>query len=120
MNEQENEEQIVEKIRNFLDESAESLNSDIRRRLQEARFQALRAAEKKRAWFFSFPRWITVGGLATAATATLAIFFWFNVPSVEIPAKQVEDFEILTSKEQIDFYKDLEFFRWLAAKENGK
>ncbi len=119
MNEQEKEKKIVEKIRSFLDESAESLSPEIRLRLQEARFQALKAAEKKPR-FLSFPRWITVGGLATATTATLAIFFWFNVPSVEIPAKQVEDFEILTSKEQIDFYNDLEFFRWLAAKENGR
>ena len=84
MNEQEKEKQFVEKIRDFLDESAETLNPDIRLRLQEARFQALRAAEKKRAWFFSFPRWITVGGLATATTAILAFFFWFNAPSLEI------------------------------------
>jgi hypothetical protein len=119
MNEHEKEKQIVEKIRGFLDESAENLPPDVCLRLQEARYQALKAAGEKPP-FFSFPRWITVGGLATATTAILAIFFWFNVPSVEIPAKQVEDFEILTSREQIDFYKDLEFFLWLAAKENGK
>lgn len=119
MTEQEKEKQIVEKIIGFLDESAESLSPEIRLRLQEARHQALKTAGK-RSRFFSFPRWFTFGGLATATTAVLAIFFWFNVPSVEIPAKQVEDFEILTSKEQIDFYKDLEFFLWLAAKENGK
>ncbi|MCX5912459.1 MAG: DUF3619 family protein [Deltaproteobacteria bacterium] len=119
MNEQEREKQFVEKIRGFLDESAESLNPDMRLRLQEARFRALRAAEKRRAWFFSFPRWITVGGFATATVAILAFFFWFNAPSLEAPTKQVEDFEILTSKEQIDFYKDLDFFLWLDTKENG-
>jgi hypothetical protein len=117
MNEQEK--KIVESIRGFLDESAESLSPEVRLRLQEARYRAVNAAGKKPR-FYSFPRWITVGGLATATTAVLAVFFWFNVPSVEIPAKQVEDFEILTSKEQIDFYKDLDFFLWLAAKENGK
>ena len=119
MIEQEKEKQFVEKIREFLDESAESLNPDFRLRLQEARFQAVRAAEKKRPWFFYFPRWMTVGGLATATTAILAFFFWFNAPSLEAPTKQVEDFEILTSKEQIDFYKDLDFFLWLDTKEDG-
>jgi hypothetical protein len=119
MNEQEKEKRFVEKIRRFLDESAESLSTETGLRLREVRFQAVNAAGKKRG-VFAFPRWITVGGLATATTAVLAIFFWFNVPSVEIPAKQVEDFEILTSREQIDFYKDLDFFLWLAAKENGK
>jgi len=119
MNEQEREKEFVEKIRGFLDESVENLNPDIRLGLQEARFQALGAAEKRRAWFFPFPRWMTVGGLATAATAILAFFFWYNPPSLEAPTKQVEDFEILTSKEQIEFYKDLDFFLWLDTKENG-
>jgi len=119
MDEPEREKQFVEKVRGFLDESVQSLNPDIERRLQEARFQALRVAEKRRVWYFSFPRWITVGGLATVTTVILTFFFWFNVPSLEIPTKQIEDFEILTSREEIDFYKDLEFFRWLAAKENG-
>lgn len=118
MNEQARDEKLVEKVRVFLDESMESLSPEVRLRLQEARYRAVQAAgEKPR--FFSFARWVTVGGLATATTAVLALFFWFNVPSVEIPDKQVEDIEILTSKDQIDFYKDLEFFRWLAAKENG-
>ncbi|MBP1717175.1 MAG: hypothetical protein H6Q43_613 [Deltaproteobacteria bacterium] len=118
MDEQERENQFVEKIRGFLDESTESLNPKIRLRLQESRTQALKAVEKRHAWFLSFPQWITVGGLATATTAILIFFFWLNVPSLEAPTKQVEDFEIITSKEQIDFYQDLEFFRWLAAKEN--
>ena len=119
MDEPEREKQFVEKVRGFLNESVESLNPDIRLRLQESRIQALKAAEKRRPWFLPFPRWITVGGLATVATAILTFFFWFNAPPLEVPTKQVEDFEILTSREQIDFYKDLEFFRWLAAKENG-
>ncbi len=118
MDEQEREKQIVEKIRGFLNESTESLSPDIRLRLQESRIQALRVVEKRRAWFFPFPRWITVGSLATVMTAILIFFFWFDVPTQEVPTKQVEDFEILTSREKIDFYQDLEFFRWLAAKEN--
>lgn len=113
MNKEERENQLVERIRGFLDESAESLNPDLCRRLQEARLRALGAGEHRRPRFFFFPKWITVGSLATVATTVLVFFFWFNVPSPEIPAKQVEDFEILTSKEQIDFYKDLDFFLWL-------
>lgn len=120
MNEPEKEKRIVEKIRTFLDESAENVDAETRLRLQEARFQALKAAGKKRPSHLSFPRWMTIGGLATAATAVLAIFFWLNVPPEEIPAKQVEDIEILTSRERIDFYKDLDFFRWLASGESEK
>lgn len=118
MDEQEREKQFVEKVRGFLDDSTQSLNTDIRLRLEESRTRALRILEKRKAWFFPFPRWITVGSLATVMTAIVIFFFWFDVPTYEVPTKQVEDFEILTSKEKIDFYQDLEFFRWLAAKEN--
>jgi len=118
MNEVQKEAQFLEKVKGLLDESAENLDLRIRHRLQQARVQALETRGKKRRSFFTIPRWITIGGLATAATAVLAFFFLFNVPKTDFPAKQAEDFEILTSKEHIEFYKDLEFFRWLATKEN--
>jgi hypothetical protein len=118
MNEVQKEAQFLEKVKGLLDESTESLDPHVRRRLQQARLQALEAQGRKRFIFFAIPRWMTIGGLATAATIVLAFFFLFHVPKTDIPAKQPEDFEILTSNEHIDFYKDLEFFRWLATKEN--
>jgi hypothetical protein len=118
MNEGQKEVQFIEKVKGLLDESAENLDPRIRHRLQQARIQALEARGKRRFSFFTFPRWITIGGLATVATAVLAFFFLFNAPRADFPTKQAEDFEILTSKEHIDFYSDLEFFRWLATKEN--
>ena len=119
MNEHGDEKQFLERVRGLLDESAEALNPKETLRLRQIRSLALEAAEKKRFYFFDLPRWITVGGLATVATAVLAVFFWLQVPPTDIPAKQVEDFEILTSREYIDFYKDLEFLRWLETKEDG-
>jgi len=118
MNEVQKEAQFLEKVKGLLDESTESLDPHVRHRLEQARFQALEAREKRGVRFFAIPRWITIGGFATAATIVLAFFFLFNFPKADFPAKQAEDFEILTSKEHIDFYKDLEFFRWLATKEN--
>ena len=118
MDEVKKEAQFLEKVKGLLDESAESMDPHICHRLQQARVQVLESRGKGRLRFFAIPRWITIGGLATAATIVLALFFLFNVPKADFPAKQSEDFEILTSKEHIDFYKDLEFFRWLATKEN--
>jgi len=118
MDEVQKEAQFLEKVKGLLDENAESMDPHLRHRLQQARLQALEARQKRRLRFFAVPRWITIGGLATAATIVLAFLFLFNVPKVDFPAKQLEDFEIITSKDHIDFYKDLEFFRWLATKEN--
>ncbi len=123
MNEIDKEKQFLEKIRNLLDESVETLNPETHMRLQQIRIQALETPAKNRFSLFgsllAAHRWITVGGFATVATAILAIFFWFHVPSSDFPPKQDEDFEILTSQEHIDFYKDLEFFQWLETKEHG-
>jgi hypothetical protein len=118
MNEIQKEDPFLGKIKGLLDESTENLDPRVCLRLQQARLQALEARRTSRFSFFAIPRWITIGGLATVATAILAFFFLFNVPKPDFPAKQAEDFEILTSKEHIDFYNDLEFFRWLATKEN--
>jgi len=119
MNEFEKERRFLEKVRGFLDESAEALPPKTDLRLQQMRTQALEMPAKRRFNLFAAHRWITVGGFATVVTAVLAIFFWYHAPSPDFPSKQEEDFEILTSKEHIDFYKDLEFFRWLEAKEHG-
>jgi hypothetical protein len=118
MIEDQKEVQFLKKAKDLLDQSTETLDPQIRHRLQQARFQALEAHKKRRFRFFYLPRWVTIGGLATAASVVIAILFFFHVPKADFPVKQIEDFEILTSREQIDFYKDLEFFRWLAAKES--
>jgi hypothetical protein len=118
MNEDQKEAQFLKKVKDLLDESTETLNPQVRHRLQQARFKALEVRGKRRLRLFYLPRWVTIGGLATAVSVVLALFFFFHVPKADFPVKQVEDFEILISREQMDFYKDLEFFRWLAGKEN--
>ena len=115
------EDHFLKKVKSLLDESAESLEPHVLQRLQQGRVRALASGGERRFSFFAIPRWITIGGLATVATAILAFFFLFSFNDVhkqDFPARQAEDLEIITEKEHIDFYKDLEFFRWLATKEN--
>jgi hypothetical protein len=49
----------------------------------------------------------------------VAIFFWLRASPGDFPGKHIEDFEIIASMENIDLYENLEFYRWLATKENG-
>lgn len=119
MNTNASENLFSEKIKHLLDRSAENLDSRTRQRLELIRLKALRGREEThRGHPFSL-RWITVGGFAAATMAALALFFWLNTSAGDLPFKHVEDLEIITSKEHIDLYQDLDFYEWLAARENG-
>ncbi|MCX5907785.1 MAG: hypothetical protein NTY64_11530 [Deltaproteobacteria bacterium] len=113
------EKSMLEKVSGLLNEGVENLDSRTGRRLEHIRSEALRAAEKP-SRFFIPGRWIVVGGLATAAMAAGALFFWLPTSPGDFPVRNIEDLEIITSQERIDFYENLDFYRWLATQENEK
>jgi len=119
MNASDQEKHFLEKARNLLNESVENLDRQTCQCLQNIRIGALRAMEESRAGLLVPLRWIMVGGFATATAAAVALFFWLSTSPENLPAKQAEDFEIITSQEKIDFYQNLDFYRWLATEENG-
>ena len=120
MNANDWERQFLEKVKGLLNEGVENLDRQTGQRLEHIRIKALEAAREKRSGFFTPLRWVMVGGFATATMAAVALFFWLNTSPGDLPVKQVEDFEIITSQEPIDFYQNLDFYRWLATKENGE
>jgi hypothetical protein len=113
------EKRLLEKAKDLLNEGAEKLDSQTTRRLEHIRLAALSATEKRHAGFLPPSRWVTVGAFATAAMAVVAVVFWLRTSPGDFPDKDIEDLEIIASKEQVDFYENLEFYRWLATKENG-
>jgi hypothetical protein len=126
MNAKDPEELFLEKVQGLLDHGTENLGSHTERRLEDIRGEALTAAEEKRSRFFPPRRWVLVGSFAMATLAAVGLFFWLS-PSATTPPPtgQLEDLEIITSQEQIDFYQNLDFYRWLGSKEirkrpNGK
>ena len=119
MNTNEQEKRLLEKAKSLLSEAEETLDNQTKKRLERIRLDALSAAERPGAKFFLPPRWVTAGALATAAIAGVVIFFWLRASPGDFPGKHAEDFEIITSTENIEFYENLEFYRWLATKENG-
>ena len=120
MNGNEKEDRFLEKAKDLLNEGAEDLDSKTLQRLQDIRIRALRATEEKRSGFSISLRWVMVGGCATATMAAMALFLWLSTSPQILPVRQVEDFEIITSQERIDFYQNLDFYRWLATRENGE
>jgi hypothetical protein len=119
MNAKDVEKQFVDKISGLLNDGVENLDSQTERQLEHIRVSALRAAETHLRLFIPV-RWIMFGGLATAATAAVALFFWLNTNSPgDFPLRDIEDLEIITSQERVDFYENLDFYRWLDTKGNS-
>ena len=119
MNASDQEKHFLEKAKDLLNEGVENLDNQTCQCLQNIRTGALRATEERRSGFFVPLRWIMVGGFATATMAAVALFFWLSTSPGNLPAKNAEDFEIITSQERIDFFQNLDFYRWLATEENG-
>ncbi len=119
MNGTEQEKLFEERVRSLLDQTAENLDDRTRERLESIRFQAIGAPREPSRRFFIPLRWVSVGGLATASVI-LGLFFWLNTSPVDLPATHVEDLEIITSKDHIELFQNLDFYEWLATKENGR
>lgn len=115
MNGEEFDRPLVDKVRLLLDESVAQTDPGIRLRLRRARQAALDAAEEAVPWYVRIPRWVTAGGLATAVVLLVSVSIWMTSgrQNSSVPTAQVEDVEILTGKEQLDLYRDLEFYEWL-------
>ncbi len=119
MNQNDQENLLLEKVKLLLDRSAEDLDRRTGQRLEQIRLQALRGAEEKHKGFLFSQPWITLGSFAVATIALVAVFFWLHTTPSDLPFKHVEDLEIITSKEHIDLYQNLDFYEWLAGRENG-
>ena len=107
-----------EKVKNLLDGMVENLEGGTKQKLESIRRKALRGREGFKLPFIPL-RWMTVGGFAAVTTASIAMFFWLSTSPVDLPVKQAEDLEIITSKDHIELFQNLDFYQWLA-KENGR
>jgi hypothetical protein len=115
----ENDDAFVERVRGLLDESEAHTDERIRMRLRSARLKALEAAEERQPWYTRFPRWVTAGSIATAMVIILAVSLWVGKGPAVMPQDQVENLDLMTQKEQLELYKDLDFYRWLETDNNA-
>jgi hypothetical protein len=110
------EREVVEIVRGALDRSVTELDSGAVERLRRIRLAAIEEAAPGKGRWFAVHRWATAGGIAAFTVLVVAVSLWVTVPRQKQLAGQVEDIEILTAKEHLDIYEDMEFYRWLASK----
>lgn len=118
MSTKERDERLVAMVREHLDAGVDALDGRTTARLREARLKAVESARGRRGWF-RLPRWVAVGGVATATAAILAVGVWLSDAPRESVVATADDIEVVAAQDQMQLYEDLEFYRWLATQENG-
>ena len=99
------EQQFVNRIRDRLDHSVDKLDTVTLSRLKAARLTALESRNKQ-------PVWQNKMVLATAMSITLLAGIWL----IQKPVSQdlpMDDMQILTANDDLELYRDLEFYQWL-------
>ncbi|MFQ5780917.1 MAG: hypothetical protein ACE5J1_07145 [Nitrospiria bacterium] len=106
MNGGEEEKKLAASAKQLLDDLSENLDRDTLSRLRRVRHRALKTPRKTVPWL------VPVTGFAVAV-ALIAVFIWQRNPMEGAILSGVEDIELLATAETLDFYEDLEFYRWL-------
>lgn len=97
-------------VQKMLHDGARSLDPETVARLREARERALGSATSKS----THPRGATLGWAALLAGVVATV--WFGLPQTQRDVTQaLEDVVLLSNDEDIDFYQNIEFVRWLTA-----
>jgi len=101
--------EFVTHAKQVLDRTVGEMDQSIALRLQRGRVAALDSPARRPSWL----AWAS--GLAVASVAVLALFLWQQQPAPQQHAAvPLDDFELVTSVENVELAEDLEFFHWLA------
>ncbi len=106
-------EHLEQRARALLQESADQLDGATRSRLTQARHAALDAIKQRQTnvWTWLLP----AAGVASAAVVAVLL----SVNLVQQDAQQmaatavVDELEIVTAEDSLEFYRDVEFYAWL-------
>lgn len=108
MNREDEDRQLTARARDMLDQRLEELDEETIGRLRAARRKALRGLSPRR------PRWIVMGGWAAAAASFLLVVALWNTSNRVLEAPGIfEDLELLSTREDMEFIEDLDFYLWL-------
>lgn len=101
--------EFVARAKAVLDGAVGDVDHRATLRLQRGRLLALAVRSRQAS------RTLWVSGLAMASLAALAIFWWVQQPAApQHAAVPLDDFELVTSVENVELAEDFELFHWLA------
>ena len=107
----ERDEALLGRIRSELDRSCEALDGHTLSRLNSMRNAVLEGRRKRH------PLLLPFGGLVTACVLVLTVSLYYHpatAPEQVQGSTPLEDIEILSSSDSLDFYEEYDFYQWLA------
>jgi type VI protein secretion system component VasF len=111
MNADNRDERLIRRVKTDLDRSVEALDRDTLRRLRAIRQAALRRDETPaaRGW------WVPAGAFVSVLlVGWLSLSLWLEKPSPQVAdVLELEDVEVLSTADDIEFFDELEFYQWL-------
>ena len=119
------EKDLLGAARSTLEYSNDHIDEQTLAQLKSARRNAVDVYTAKQSKAHRPARLFPVAGFATVGAALLvAVTLWTLQPSQQIekesaPIAVLEDLNLLTGSEEIEFYQDLEFYEWLAVNEQA-
>ena len=106
------EQEFLRNIKKELDVLERNIDATTLQRLRRVRAHSLDTISAPRP---AAPIWLLPAAVGLAAVAVIAITVTvFFTTSSFPPAVDIEDMELLTTQDNLDFYADIEFYRWLA------
>lgn len=105
---------MLDAVSATLDKSCDSLDGYTLSRLNKIRHDALAQSRRRKAMLGPF------GGFVTASVLVFIVSLWYqNSAEILSPNSAIEDLEILTSSESLEFFEDFEFYQWLEENESS-
>lgn len=89
------------------------VDQHIEKRLDQARNHALDALDQPATRSRPVYQVRPVLAFATVAAMAFAVLLILGPPAVELPATEIDSLEILTAEDDLEMYKELEFYWWL-------
>lgn len=101
---------LLNKITSTLDSAVDELEGGTKSRLRSIRHEALTSTETS----YRTTWWVPAGSLAAlAAIAVMTVSLWTIMPEEDEFKIPFEDFALLSDKEELEFYEELDFYLWL-------
>ena len=104
MTEHDREEELLRQVRRTLDESVERMDAATASRITQARHAALKTGPALKSL------WLPTAAAVAASAAVVAVIV-ARAPDETAPV--LEDIELIAAPDELDLYRDLEFYAWL-------
>jgi len=103
----EQDQKLIQHVREVLDESVANIDAATLSRIRQARARALAQRPTRSTDWFG----LLSGAVATACVMVFAVIIILQSPAT--PTTAAEDIDLISSSDNLELFEELEFYEWL-------